>query len=212
MLETQAKGIRKTSKEKGPEAGTSKRRTDSRRRILAAARKLFVERGYHETRPQDISREAGVGHGTFYLHFTDKLDCFLAFADEAANELEVILQRHLDPDLTMEEAIRETLLAINEYSEANPGVLQASMTDLDVISASERRFEPPVIRWGEHWAEMIKGWQKTGEASADLDPEFAGRAALGILRQVSAYGVEREETPDTMLEQLASLLVKLLRK
>jgi AcrR family transcriptional regulator len=44
-----------------------------------SARKLFVERGYHATRPQDIAREAGLGHGTFYLHYRDKRACFHAF-------------------------------------------------------------------------------------------------------------------------------------
>ena len=45
--------------------------------------RLFIERGYDATRPQDIARAADVGYGTFYLHFTDKQDCFLAFAEAA---------------------------------------------------------------------------------------------------------------------------------
>jgi AcrR family transcriptional regulator len=61
----------------------AKRKLESRKRLLAAARQLFVARGYHETRPQDISKAAGLGHGTFYLHFKDKRECFLAFVDEA---------------------------------------------------------------------------------------------------------------------------------
>ena len=43
------------------------RRDSTRERLLAAARTLFVSRGYHLTRPQDVSRLAGVGYGTFYL-------------------------------------------------------------------------------------------------------------------------------------------------
>ena len=41
-------------------------------RLRLAARELFVELGYHETRPQDIARRASVANGTFYLHFADK--------------------------------------------------------------------------------------------------------------------------------------------
>jgi AcrR family transcriptional regulator len=41
-------------------------------RLRLAARELFVEVGYHETRPQNIARLAGVANGTFYLHFADK--------------------------------------------------------------------------------------------------------------------------------------------
>src|SRR5437868_1412368 len=59
----------------------AKRKLESRKRLLAAARQLFITRGYHATRPQDISKAAALGHGTFYLHFKDKRACFLAFVD-----------------------------------------------------------------------------------------------------------------------------------
>ena len=59
-----------------------RRRPESLAKLKRAARKLFVERGYHATRPQDIAREAGLGHGTFYLHYPDKKACFLAFVDD----------------------------------------------------------------------------------------------------------------------------------
>jgi AcrR family transcriptional regulator len=36
------------------------RRDATRERLLGAARELFVSRGYHTTRPQDIARMAGL--------------------------------------------------------------------------------------------------------------------------------------------------------
>ena len=56
-------------------------------RLRQAARELFVDLGYHETRPQDIAKRAGVASGTFYLHFADKQQAFLDFAEQAQNEL-----------------------------------------------------------------------------------------------------------------------------
>ena len=50
-------------------------------------RELFVELGHRETRPQDIARRAGVANGTFYLHFAEKQQSFLDFAEQAQNEL-----------------------------------------------------------------------------------------------------------------------------
>ena len=64
-------------------------------RLRLAARELFVERGYHETRPQDIARLAGVANGTFYLHFTDKQQAFLDFAEQAQNELLEVMSDRL---------------------------------------------------------------------------------------------------------------------
>src|SRR5262245_43854946 len=53
-------------------ARSSRRKPESLARLKAAARKLFIERGYDATRPQDIAKAAGLGHGTFYLHYPDK--------------------------------------------------------------------------------------------------------------------------------------------
>src|SRR3977135_4130861 len=65
-----------------------RRKPESLARLKQAARKLFVERGYDATRPQDIAREAGLGHGTFYLHYPDKRACFLSFVEDARLELD----------------------------------------------------------------------------------------------------------------------------
>ena len=76
----------------------ARRGEKSRRKLLDAARDLFVERGYHDTRPQDISKAAGVGHGTFYLHFADKRECFLSFVDEAQDELQQAIDQYTSED------------------------------------------------------------------------------------------------------------------
>lgn len=52
---------------------TRRERKDATRRgLLDAAGRCFAARGYDETVVADIVREAGVAHGTFYVHFQDK--------------------------------------------------------------------------------------------------------------------------------------------
>src|SRR5215471_12547766 len=106
-----------------------RRKPESLAKLKRAARKLFVERGYHATRPQDIAREAGLGHGTFYLHYPDKKACFLAFVDDARAELDAHVRARSAHGQSLEELIASSLHAIFEYSEAHPGVLNAAMTD-----------------------------------------------------------------------------------
>src|SRR4029077_8748559 len=112
-----------------------RRKPESLAKIKRAARKLFVERGYHATRPQDIAREAGLGHGTFYLHYPDKRACFLAFVDDAREELDAYLRSRRPIGATIEHTIAAMLNAIYDYSETHPGVLGAAMTDESVIDA-----------------------------------------------------------------------------
>src|SRR5215475_12024811 len=92
----------------------TRRKPESLFKIKSAARKLFVERGYDATRPQDIAREAGLGHGTFYLHYPDKRACFLAFVEEAREEMDIHIRGARNPSQSLEQAIAATLDAIYE--------------------------------------------------------------------------------------------------
>ncbi len=44
--------------------------------IIESAIDLFYRRGYHGTTVKDITKEAGVAAGTFYLYFPSKLDLY----------------------------------------------------------------------------------------------------------------------------------------
>jgi len=50
--------------------------------ITAAALELFVERGYANTRLEDVAARAGVSKGTVYLYFANKEDLFKAVVRE----------------------------------------------------------------------------------------------------------------------------------
>jgi AcrR family transcriptional regulator len=56
---------------------------DQRRRILEATAALMAEHGYQATTLEMIVREAKVGYATFYKHFADRDEAFLALLDSA---------------------------------------------------------------------------------------------------------------------------------
>src|ERR1700757_952941 len=62
--------MRKKQPPRGPE--------ETRSRLVAAAGKLFNSVGYFGTDSNRIARAAGYSPGTFYKHFADKLEIFLA--------------------------------------------------------------------------------------------------------------------------------------
>jgi AcrR family transcriptional regulator len=59
----------------------------TRERVVDAARTVFSELGYQDTRVADIAAEAGVAHGTFYTYFESKEDVFKAVSTEVLDEI-----------------------------------------------------------------------------------------------------------------------------
>jgi AcrR family transcriptional regulator len=193
------------------EVRSRRKKPDSLGKIKSAARKLFVERGYHATRPQDIAREADVGHGTFYLHFPDKRACFLDFVDDARSELDAYIRARISQDDTLEDLIAHTLHAIFDYSESHPGVLNAAMTDEAVIDAEGAQAKPLLDRWGDDWAETVRRLARAGLISTQYDPAIVGQAILGAIHQVSAEGSRSGRNRTVVLDSLTKFLVKALK-
>jgi AcrR family transcriptional regulator len=187
-----------------------RRKPESLGKIKRAARKLFVERGYHATRPQDIAREAGLGHGTFYLHYPDKRACFLAFVDDAREELDEYLIARRRPGQTLEQMIATALYAIFEYSESNPGVLNAAMTDEAIIDAEGVAAKPLLQRWGADWAKTLQELVADGRAASGYDAEIVGQAILGAIHQTASEGARSGRDRETVVKNLTRFLVRAL--
>ena len=192
------------------EARPARRKPESLAKIKKAARKLFVERGYHATRPQDIAREAGLGHGTFYLHYPDKRACFLAFVDDAREELDAHVRARSAHGQTLEELIASSLHAIFEYSETHPGVLNAAMTDEAIIDAEGVAATPLLQRWGADWAKILREAVKAGHAADIYDADIVGQAILGAIHQTASEGHRSGRDPDKVVKNLTRFLVRAL--
>lgn len=61
---------------------------DTRDRILDAALNIFSNKGYHDTRMDEIVDAAGSSKGAIYFHFPNKERLFLALVDQFADLLE----------------------------------------------------------------------------------------------------------------------------
>lgn len=196
-----------------PETGPrgAKRRLESRKRLLAAARKLFVSRGYHATRPQDISKAAGLGHGTFYLHFKDKRECFLAFVEEARGEIDAAVVARAQHAKSLSEFVEAALTAIYDYAEENTGVLVTALSDEAVIASGSGATEDTLLhRWGAEWAELLKAQAKEGLVAKDFDFALLGQAIVGAIHQASSFSFRSGRSRGALVKTLTQFIVRAL--
>jgi AcrR family transcriptional regulator len=110
-LASESTETREEERPRGPVAATQ------RERILAATERLIAEKGCAGTTIEGIVKEAGVSSVTFYDHFADKEECFVAAFDRAVEELRAAIPAGLAGPERTEEALAALLAAI----EAEPG-------------------------------------------------------------------------------------------
>ncbi len=188
-----------------------RRKPESLARLKQAARKLFVERGYDATRPQDIAREAGLGHGTFYLHYPDKRACFLAFVEDARQELDAHVRARRQPGQSLDQRIAANLTAMYEYADSHPGVLRAALTDERMIDAEGVEARPLLMQWGDEWADLVREAVRDGSARSSYCADIIGQAIVGALHQASRECHRSQRCRDELVQNLTCFLTQALK-
>lgn len=153
--------------------------------ILAAAERVFAEKGFHAAGIADIAAELGLGHGTFYRYFDNKQDI-------ANRVLERVVARIAAPALSEDPEASETAA---EYREQTIRILEGMF---DLI---ER--EPQVMRFfhGESMVVDSDGLASAVDAYSGYTARFlVNGVAKGFLRPTLDVEVTAQALVGIMLE------------
>jgi AcrR family transcriptional regulator len=93
---------------------------NQRERMLLATTELVAERGYQKTTIELIAKTARVALSTFYEHFANKEECFLAALDESVAGAAAVFGELLDPEQPWPDQIATGLEVFLEMVEAEP--------------------------------------------------------------------------------------------
>lgn len=83
-----------------PRRSRAEQRAETRARLIAAAKGIFVDVGFHAASIEDITDQAGFSRGAFYWNFDSKEDLFLTVAEEALEERVAHVRSIFDNDPT----------------------------------------------------------------------------------------------------------------
>ena len=154
-----------------------------RARLMAAIADAVADGGYAAATIAEISRRAGVSPKTFYEHFADKLDCYLAAYDEFAAVLLTRIGEALDADAPWDDFVAAALAAYLGTLEAEPGVARAFLVEIDAAGPVARARRRAAY---SQFAALLKSRHELTRA---LDPELGplpDRAYLGLVHGVRA--------------------------
>jgi AcrR family transcriptional regulator len=160
-----------------------------RTRLLEAVGRAVGERGYGAATIDDVVRRAGVSKKTFYEHFADKQDCFLAAYEAASEEL---LERVREAHAAQEDWLERTRAGIRAYLRwlaAEPALARVFL--IEVAAAGPQALERRE-RLRDRYAELIR--ERRGDGSPRLPIEVLHPVVAAVddvvVRHIREHGAE----------------------
>jgi AcrR family transcriptional regulator len=145
-------------------------------KLLAAAEKIFGEHGYERASIVDITREAGVAQGTFYVYFPSKQAVFTELVNELGSRLRRSLAEatsKLEGRLEMERAgLYAFLEFVREHRNLYRIVRQAEFVD-------EALYRGYYLKMAEGYRKGLRAAMDDGEFKK-FDAEAIAYSLMGI--------------------------------
>src|SRR5512137_1471074 len=154
----------------------TERGRQSRRRILEAAERVFGEKGYFPASITEITREAGVAQGTFYVHFKSKGDVFTELLEALAQRVRQTTRAAVVDAKSRVEAEERGLAAyfgfVNEHPKWYRIIRQAEFVDAAA-------FQKYYFRLVSGYQRGLRAAMERGEIQS-TDPETLAFCLIGM--------------------------------
>ena len=176
-----------------------------RQPILEAMVRVVGRQGYKATSVADVIAEAGVSRTTFYKHFEDKQECFLAAYDMLTERVLAEVIANCDGEQAWLERVRIGLTTIVEMFALDPQLARTAVVEVAAAGADARqRHWNAITRFTEFLedGEELAGGRELPENIALM----AAGAVSGLIFDELLTG-RAEQLPKLLPDLLFALLV-----
>jgi AcrR family transcriptional regulator len=206
---THRSGVREGVKEKAGAGGG----TPVPQRLMAAATRLFSERGYDRTSVQEIVEAAGVTKGALYHYFGSKDDLLHEIYGRLLRLQQERLDAYADAQKPVEERLRRAaadvvVTTIDNLDDAR--IFFRSMHQLSPEKQKQVRAERR--RYHERFRELVEEGQRSGVFNAATPADLVVDYHFGSVHHLSSwYRPDGRLRPQQVADHLADLLLRALR-
>jgi AcrR family transcriptional regulator len=172
-----------------------------RARLTAGLAAAIAEKGYAGATIADVVSRARVSKRTFYEHFADKEQCFLALYSETTDQLLELIAGAAGGDRPWDDRLEAAARAFFSALASQPALIRASMLEIQAAGPRGRELQRDVQR---RYAELLMRLSDVPGVTP-LTPELATAVVGGIDRLLA------ESARDGRVGELADAATELLR-
>jgi AcrR family transcriptional regulator len=146
-------------------------KADKLARIVAAATKLFDERGFEATTTAAITDAAGIGAGTLFLYVASKDDLLVLVFREELSRIWDDAFASVKARGTLLDQLTKLFGHVIAVHEQDPALTRAFLKELMFVSEAERAGVVEFMdRWLDRLASLLSAAQQRGALSPDVSP------------------------------------------
>ncbi len=195
---------------KDPDAHAEERRSQ----ILGEALKVFGEKGFHAANIADIAKRTGLGHGTFYRYFKNKLDIFDAVIGTITDAIgKMVLQEAATESNTLAEyraqleRIGAAFFAIFDRHETLARLVFRD--GLTVDAAVGCKVRDAVETFAEATRAYLENGKRKGFLRDDLDTDITAHAINAMIFE-GIEQVSSSRSPRVVGERWRKAIIRLM--
>lgn len=182
----------------------------SRERVLAAAAKIFSERGYAGTTMRVVAKEVGLQAGSLYYHYRSKEELIEAVLDLGINGVSQTVRDAISamPAGSSGRRVIETAVSAHLKGVVDYGVYALSARRvLGQVPVHVRRKHVRLRdAYGEFWLELLQVARRSGDLRADVDARLARTFILGALNSAVEWYSPQGKALDEVAMQFSLLI------
>lgn len=180
-----------------------------KKEIINAAIEVFSQKGYHNTKVNDITHKAGISIGTFYINFKNKRDLFIDVVEEVFHNIVGNAARNIkgEQDLGKRLIIRGRTFFENytRYMEIlnqlRAEIASEEEWPREKLNRMYLALTGPVIKEGQEASER-------GEIRPGVDPELLAFALTGLIEVLSfRISLDSKYTIDDAIRFIGDILI-----
>ncbi|QHF94244.1 TetR family transcriptional regulator [Streptomyces sp. NHF165] len=182
-------------------------------RLMAAATRLFAERGYDRTSVQEIVEAAGVTKGALYHYFGSKDDLLHEIYGRLLRLQQERLDRVADSGSGVEERVRAAAADVVVTTIENLDDAMIFFRSMHQLSdEKQKQVRAERRRYHERFRALVEEGQRVGVFTDETPADLVVDYHFGSVHHLSSwYRPDGRLTPQQVADHLAGLLMRALR-
>ncbi len=179
--------------------------------LLAAAKRVFSEKGYAAATIADVARAAKLSYGSVYWYFDSKEELFDALMDAGETSLRTRILDALDDagPADLEGALRTSVQATFEHFDADPEATRLLFRDSYALGG---RFEAHLLRIYEGFIDDLEATITAGQRKGDIRKAPTRLVAFSLAALIGQLASRRLPGRPELADFVVTLVMDGLRK